>query len=200
MIGQLRGTIVEIQSGIVTLDVSGVGYELSATRALLSQIELGSTLKVLVYTDVREDSIRLFGFSDAVEKQIFLLLLRVTGIGSKTALDIISAVDGRELLRAIGAGDTVRLQAIRGVGKKTAERIVLELRDKVTELAGDSLGSGRAEAGAQESMADAVAALQALGFTKADAERAVRAAGEQGALAAQVMDPGAIVREALRFV
>lgn len=200
MIGQLRGTVIEMQSGLLILDVGGVGYEICASRGLLGQVECGASTRVLVYTDVKEDSIRLFGFADAVEKQIFLLLLRVTGIGSKTALDIISAMDGRELLRAIGAGDTNRLKTIRGIGKKTAERIVLELRDKVAELAGECQVVGGDGAESRESLADAIAALQALGFTRADAEKAVRAAGEQGALGAALLDPGAIVKEALRFV
>ncbi|NDC37612.1 MAG: Holliday junction branch migration protein RuvA [Proteobacteria bacterium] len=200
MISQLRGTVTDIQGGMLTLDVGGVGYEICATRGLLSQLDSEVVTRVLVYTDVKQDSIRLFGFADPVEKQIFMLLLRVTGIGSRTALDIISAVDGRELMRAIGVGDTQRLQAIRGIGKKTAERIVLELRDKVADLAAELQGTVVAATGAPESLSDAIAALQALGFTKADAERAVRAASEQAGLAKGGTDPGVIVREALRFV
>lgn len=200
MISQLRGTVIEMHSSTLTLDVAGVGYEVCASRGLIERLELGSTTQVVVYTDVKEDSIRLFGFADAVEKRIFMLLLRVTGIGSKTALDIVSAVDGRELLRAIGSADTGRLQAIRGVGKKTAERIVLELRDKVAELAGEFIGESGQAPGMHDYFADAIAALQALGFSRGDAEKAVRAAGDNGALSSKVTDPGLIVKEALRFV
>lgn len=200
MISQLRGTVVELQGNLVTIDVGGVGYEVLASRALSSALDSGREGRVLVYTDVKQDSIRLFGFADQVEKQLFMLLLRVTGVGSKTALEIVSGIEGRELLRAIGKGETQRLQGIKGIGKKTAERIVLELRDKVAEIASEIQVEFAGASGNRASIQDAVEALQALGFTRPDAEKAVQAAEANGSLGDYLGDPGAIVREALRFV
>jgi len=200
MISQLRGTVVELQGSLVTIEVGGVGYEVFGSRGLTSGLDIGKESRVLVYTDVKQDSIRLFGFADQVEKQLFLLLLKVTGVGSKTALEIISGIEGRELLRAIGKGETQRLQSIKGIGRKTAERIVLELRDKVAEMASEIQIEFGGAAGSRESIQDAVEALQALGFTRPDAEKAVQAAEANGSLGAHLSDPGAIVREALRFV
>ena len=198
MIARLKGVVGELHGTIVTLDVNGVGYEILASLALAQKLEVGAKADVTVYTDVKEDSIRLFGFSDALEKQVFLLLLKVSGVGTKTALDVISGLECRKLLRAIGEGDTAALQAVRGVGKKTAERIVLELRDKVAELAFGEHPSAKAGV-KRESFQDAIEALQALGFTRNDAETAVRAVEQRGILPRSA-DPGAIVKEALRFV
>ena len=199
MIAQLRGTIIDLHGSVLTVDVGGVGYEVFASRALVESSEIGVATQVLIYTDVKEDSIRLFGFADSLEKQVFLLLLKVSGVGSKTALEIISGMDGRELLRAIGAADSHRLQSVRGIGKKTAERIILELRDRMAavaeELQGEESGSGKRGA-----FLDAIQALRALGFSQGDAETAVRAAEQSGKLGESHSDPGAIVKEALRFV
>ena len=199
MIAQLRGTIVDLNGSVLTVDVGGVGYEVFASRALVESSEIGSTSQILIFTDVREDCIRLFGFADSLEKQVFLLLLKVTGVGSKTALEIISGMDGRELLRAIGTADTHRLQSVRGIGKKTAERIVLELRDRMAAVAEElqEVEPGGVKRGA---LHDAVEALRALGFSQGDAETAVRAAEQSGKIAEHLSNPGAIVKEALRFV
>ncbi len=199
MIAQLRGTIIDLHGSVLTIDVGGVGYEVLASRSLVEGSEVGSTAQILIFTDVREDSIRLFGFSDSLEKQVFLLLLKVSGVGSKTALEIISGMDSRELLRAIGSGDTQRLQAVRGIGKKTAERIVLELRDRMASVAEELQGGASAD-NKRGAFLDAIQALQALGFSHGDAETAVRAAEQSGKLAEAVSNPGAIVKEALRFV
>jgi holliday junction DNA helicase RuvA len=199
MIGQIRGKILSLTGSCVLIDVQGVGYELFCSRYCLSQLEQGTEATLVVYTEVREDLIRLHGFSDTLEKQVFLMLLKVNGVGARTASEVISQIDKRELLRAIGSGDVTRLQALKGIGKKTAERIVVELRDSVGEFASDRqpLASQieRLEGGPVE---DAIEALVMLGFSRKDGERAVRSVtnGE----VTRPLDSGNLVKEALKFV
>jgi Holliday junction DNA helicase RuvA len=206
MIGRLTGQVVEIESDCITLDVNGVGYELLCTSGLLARVDRGASTTVIVYTDVREDAIRLFGFDSLAERQVFLLLNRVSGMGPRSSLDVVSNVSIRDLLHAIGSGDVKALMSIKGVGKKKAERIVVELRDLVATMAGERSSALRSmvsveheQSGVRGSSAvtDAVAALQVLGFPVKDAEGAVaRASQAHGA----ALDVGELVREALRFV
>ncbi|RIL09605.1 MAG: Holliday junction branch migration protein RuvA, partial [Proteobacteria bacterium] len=181
MISSLRGIIEEVSGNTVTLDVQGVGYEILCSNACLVQLSQGETIRMVIYTDVREDSIRLFGFEDQLEKQVFLLLMQVKGIGPRSSADIVSRINKRELLRAIGAGDVGQLQSVKGVGKKTAERIVVELKDKVAEFVMErqytSLVVEREVVGPFE---EAAQALQALGFSRRDAEKAIQSAQSQG--------------------
>lgn len=158
-----------------------------------------------VYTDVREDAIRLFGFDSVAERHVFLLLNRVSGMGPRSSLDVVSNVAIRDLLRAIGSGDVKALMSIKGVGKKKAERIVVELKDLVANMAGERADSLRSaitvERGPIERAnglsLDAVSALEVLGFAKKDAESAVgQALASKGSFEAV----GDLVREALRFV
>jgi Holliday junction DNA helicase RuvA len=205
MISRLHGEIVEIDGDNVVVDVSGVGYEVSCTSALLSRVAIGARAIFSVYTDVREDAIRLFGFDTTAERHIFLLLNRVSGMGPRSSLDVVSKVAIRDLLRAIGSGDVQALMAIKGVGKKKAERIVVELKDLVANMAGERADSLRAmvavervegEAPSRLS-ADAISALEVLGFGRRDAESAVnQALSGRGAFA----EVGELVREALRHV
>ena len=198
MISSLHGTVEDISLDVATISVNGVGYEVFCTAACAASIEVGSSARIVVYTDVKEDSIRLYGFSDRTERQVFLLLIKVTGVGSRSAVDILSRIDKLELLRIIGAGDTARLQQVKGVGRKTAERIVVELKDKVSEFAEAAAGvrrEGTMEAAG--ALQDALAALVALGFPRRDAERAL--GGAQGSLR-DSMSAGDIVREALRHI
>jgi Holliday junction DNA helicase RuvA len=205
MISRLKGEVVEIDGDSVVIDVQGVGYEVACTSALLSRISIGAAAVVSVYTDVRENAIRLFGFDSVAERHIFLLLNRVSGMGPRSSLDVVSNVAIRDLLRAIGSGDVKALMSIRGVGKKKAERIVVELKDLVATMAGERADSLRSaltvERGPVDQVgglsADAISALEVLGFGRRDAEVAVNQA-----LASQVQFPavGDLVREALRFV
>jgi Holliday junction DNA helicase RuvA len=196
MIAFLVGIIAERIGATVLIDVGGVGYEVLCTRAARDKMVLGERAKVPVYTEVREDALRLFGFADSLERQVFLLLLKVKGVGPKTALDIISAIDKVGLLRSIGSQDVATLQGTRGIGKKTAERIVLELRDRVTEFVTDLQSFEPAQVSGQSGVVhDAVEALIALGFPRRDVERIVRQVSEQ--LTAP-FDSGAVVRESLR--
>lgn len=205
MISRLRGSVVEIEGDSIVLDVNGVGYGLSCTSALLARLALSSEETICVYTDVREDAIRLFGFESNAERQMFLLLNRVSGLGPRSSLDVLSNVPIRDLLRAIGSGDVHALMAIKGVGKKKAERIVVELKDLVVSMAGERSTSLRSmitvEGGVSSpttsASGDAIAALEVLGFARRDAESAVTKAIEAGKGAGEAGD---LIREALRFV
>jgi holliday junction DNA helicase RuvA len=205
MISRLRGEVVEIDGDAIVVDVNGVGYELACTSALLSRLSLGSQTVLSVYTDVREDAIRLFGFDSTAERQIFLLLNRVSGMGPRSSLDVVSNVAIRDLLRAIGSGDVRALMSIKGVGKKKAERIVVELKDLVANMAGERADSLRSMVAVERSTqpapgavsSDAVAALEVLGFARRDAESAVMQAVQSGGAFPEVGD---LIREALRYV
>ena len=200
MIALLSGVVESIFGNVITLDVNGVGYEVSCSQSAIINAQLGSQLKIVVYTDVKQDSIKLYGFEDQLEKQVFLLLLQVKGIGARTGSEIISRIDKRELLRLIGSGDVARLQAVRGVGKKTAERIIVELRDKVAEYILERQGASALSIEIERinPVDEAIQALQALGFSRRDAENAVEQAKRHEDLSK--LQSGEIVREALRFV
>lgn len=199
MIGSLSGKVLELNRNLVLLDVHGVGYELICSARLLASLTEGQSLAVIVHSEVREDSQRLFGFADRLEKQVFLLLVQVKGVGARSALEIISRIDKRDLLRVIAAGDIGRLQAVKGIGRKTAERIVVELRDKVARLAAPAedmlLTPENAVTGPEQ---DALAALVSLGFSRKEAEAALSRAHRDGASGLQ--DAGQMVKEALRFI
>jgi len=131
MISRLRGQLVGRTPDGFVLDVNGVGYLLAATPGAVRAAEGGSEAVVETYLHVREDALQLYGFADAAERQLFLHLLTVAGIGPKVALAIVSGAPAAELRRAIVLQDAARFQAVPGVGKKTAERIVLELKEKL---------------------------------------------------------------------
>ena len=197
MISRLSGSVIEKGAHAIVLDVQGVGYEVLCTRAALERATSGAALTLVVFTDVKEESITLFGFADILERQVFLLLKRVKGVGSKTASEILSRVDKVELLRIIAVGDLAKLQQVRGIGRKTSERIVVELREKVAEYALEARASTlEIEVLADEPLRDALEALQSLGFSSKDAERAVRQAQAQ----VSPKDVGELIREALKHV
>lgn len=205
MISRLRGKFVEIEGDTIVLDVQGVGYSITCTSALLQSLEPQGEHTVCVYTDVREDAIRLFGFESQAERQMFFLLNKVSGMGPRSSLDVLSNVSIRELLRAIGAGDIQGLMKIKGVGRKKAERIVVELKDLVGSMADERAAGlrvvveagGSGGASIKPISSDAVAALEVLGFARRDAEIAVSKAADSGWAHGEVGD---LVREALRFV
>ena len=196
MISWLKGKVLETSDNIAILDVSGVGYEIICSRQCMSTLMQQPEASVTIYTDVHQDSIRLYGFADKLEKQVFLLLKQVKGMGAKTASEVVSNVDKLELLRIIGSSNLTKLQTIRGIGKKTAERIVVELRDKVGQFAVDRQSNMTIEKHVAVPASEAVDALCALGFTRKEAEAAVRAVNG----IERLTDTGEIVREALRFV
>jgi holliday junction DNA helicase RuvA len=183
MITQLRGKVVARRLDGVVLDVGGVGYLIQTTRRALSKSQDGGEVTLATYLHVREDALQLYGFAESAERELFELLLSVSGVGPKVALAILSSSTPAELRRAIALEDTTRFVAIPGIGRKTAQRVVLELKERL----GPTEGVG--EASGQELVARD--ALVELGYSVAEAERAL--AGTDPELA-----PEERVRQALR--
>lgn len=208
MISQLKGTVDSINVNKATIDVAGVGYEVNCSARCIASLELGKSTKIIIYTYVREDAITLYGFEDSLEKQVFLLLISVQGVGPKSGAEIISRIDKRDLLRTIGTGDSTQLQKIKGVGKKLSERIIVELKDKVadfvqgrverSEINLSTSGGGALIDTEATILEDAISAMEALGFNRRDAERSVQQA--VSIATSEKRDSGQLVREALRFV
>ncbi len=193
MIAFLRGRVLDKQPNRIILDVQGVGYELHVPLSTYYDIgEEGSEVSVRVYTHVREDALQLFGFLTELERQLFERLISINGIGPKLAIAVLSGLDPRELVAAVQRGDVARLVSIPGVGKKTAERIVLELRDRLQQLAVPVMASTPASTGADRLRIDLVSALQNLGYHRPQAEKAV-----ESTLASS---PDATFEDALRQV
>ena len=197
MISLLRGKVFAISGSEVTLDVQGVGYQVHCTQQCLAALIVGKEATIVVHTEMRDASIALFGFVDQTEKQVFSLLTRVKGVGARSASDILSLIDPQELLRSIGTSDVTRLQSLKGIGKKTAERIVVELKDKVSEFVAGASIHGLVEQEVMQPKQEAAEALIALGFSRRDAEKAIQQVdiGITGK-----SESGEIVREALRFI
>ncbi len=169
MIARLRGRLVARTPDGMVLDVNGVGYLVAATPAALRAAEGVGETTVETYLHVREDTLQLYGFADADERELFTQLLTVNGIGPKVALAVVSGSPTAELRRAIALGDHARFQLIPGIGKKTAERIVLELKERITVSAAAAPETKEALTGAF----DARAALVELGWTIGEAEHAL---------------------------
>jgi Holliday junction DNA helicase RuvA len=187
LIAQLTGKLAHKQPNSIIIDVGGVGYEVTVPLSTFYELgEPGSDVSLRVHTNVREDAIQLFGFRTAREKELFLKLTSVTGIGPKLAVTMLSGMAANELIAAIRNNDLARLTGIPGVGRKTAERVVVELREKIAKM---TFEPGEAEAALPRAAGtaveavrdDTVAALLALGYPKAIAEKAVeRAMNEEG--------------------
>ncbi len=169
MIARLRGRPAGRTAEGLVLDVNGVGYLVAATPSVLRRAGAGSELTVETYLHVREDALQLYGFADAGERELFQHLLTVSGVGPKVALAVVSGSPAPELRRAIAHGDHARFQAIPGIGRKTAERIVLELKEKLGADTEPSL----AAVGELPGHLVARDALVELGYSVADAELAL---------------------------
>ncbi len=187
MIARLRGRLVGRTTDGMVLDVNGVGYLVAATPAALHAAEAVGETTVETYLHVREDTLQLYGFADADERELFTQLLTVNGIGPKVALAVVSGSATTELRRAIALGDHARFQLIPGIGKKTAERIVLELKERITVPAGLEAATMETDAG----RIDARAALVELGWSIVDAEEALAGLDPD-------LSPTELVRLALR--
>ena len=169
MIGYLRGNLISVKPTQILLDVNGVGYLINISISTFENISDKKSVSLNIYTSVKEDSITLFGFFNETEKEMFELLISVNGIGPKLALSILSGIQVDELKAAIEAGNVSRLVAIPGVGRKTAERVVLELRSKV-----DKIKEGEEKGASYNIKQEAVSALTTLGYNYKQAESAVR--------------------------
>ena len=187
MIAQLSGKLVEKQPNSAIIDVNGVGYEVTIPVSTFYELgEPGTDVLLRVHTHVREDALQLYGFWTSQEKELFLKLTSVSGVGPKLAITMLSGMPAGELITAISGNDLVKLTSIPGVGRKTAERVVVELRDKLAQMALEARDADRTAAHAQTASdaavrEDTISALMALGYPKAISERAVSfAVREQG--------------------
>ena len=174
MIAQISGTLAQKVPGEIVVDVVGVGYQVFIPLNVFYRLpEIGAPVSLQIHTHVRDDALQLFGFQDLAEKQIFLLLISVSGIGPKLAVNILSGIPAEDLARALKVGDQARLVAIPGVGRKLAERMIVELKDKLATLSTAGVESPKPEIGSQV-MQDAVSALVNLGYKRSEAEKTVR--------------------------
>jgi len=194
MIGRLRGTLVSKQPPWLLLDVGGVGYELEAPMSTIYDLPgIGREVTLLTHYAVKEDSAALYGFLHESERALFRNLQKVSGIGAKIALAVLSGVSTDHFARLVQAGDVVALTKIPGIGKKTAERIVVELRDRVDGLATRLPGTAGPSGGAPlDPAGEATVALQQLGYKPAEVTRMVQKVAAEGDSAET------IIRKALR--
>jgi Holliday junction DNA helicase RuvA len=183
MIGHLSGKLLEKQTNAVIVDVGGVGYEVTIPLSTFYELgEPGSEIELRIHTHVREDAIQLFGFKTGRERDLYLKLISVQGIGARSGITMLSGMSADEIIAAIRANDLGRLTSIPGVGRKTAERLVIELRDKVGDLAAAASAavSSDTAAPADTVFEDALSALVNLGYQRASAERALKLATDEG--------------------
>ena len=186
MIGKLRGKVDAIGEAHAIIDVNGVGYEVQLSSRTLRNLKLGEEVSLTIDTHVREDSIKLFGFSSEIERSWFRTLQTIQGVGSKVALAILGTMSPQDLANAIALKDTGAMAQTPGVGKKLAERLVLELKDKAPALsvAGlnvpvSSIGGGGAAPVESNAVAEAMSALTNLGYNPAQASAAIAAAAKE---------------------
>ena len=173
---RLEGQLVEQQPGRAVVNVGGVGYEVWSPLSSFERLPPeGAVCRVLTYHHVREDAQELFGFATENERRLFLLLYSVSGVGPKTALGVLGGLSVRDIKKAIAEGDAKRLATVKGLGRKTAEKIIVELKDKLTE--GEMLeATVAAEPGSAEELRtrDAILALVSLGYKQADALKMIK--------------------------
>lgn len=196
MIAELRGRLAHKHADRAVIDVGGVGYEVFISLNTFYRLpELGEPLRVLTHTHVREDALQLYGFLDHEEKSLYLLLTGVSGIGPRLAMNILSGTPFAELQEALETEDLARLVAIPGVGKKTAERMIVELRDKLVKLAKTRAADGGTPAPVGRSIeAEAVSALVNLGYRRPEAETAAKAVVAGGATTLEDVIRGSLKR------
>lgn len=172
MIGRITGTLLEKTPPVVCIDVNGVGYEIDVPMNTLYQLpETGARVTLYTHLAVREDAHTLYGFSTANERATFRTLIKVSGIGARTALAILSGLTVDELVSAIAEQETGRLLRVPGIGKKTAERLLLELRDKL----GSHATAGTVGAAPKSAQSDILDALTALGYSASESQKAMKA-------------------------
>jgi len=184
MIAQMRGHLIQKNPGFVILENNGIGYQVHISLTTFYDLpESESDVRLYTHTHVREDLLQLFGFSTPLEKELFQILIGVSGIGPKLALNILSGISPPELLRSLSSGNLARLVSVPGIGRKTAERMLLDLKEKVQKMESRVCAAKIAPAG--DAMAeDVLSALVNLGYKKGQAEEAVERAlqGKPGTL------------------
>jgi len=178
MIALLNGTIFNINENSLIIDVNGIGYEVFCTGTCLTSYSVGENVKIFTHTRVTQDDISLYGFLTMQEKNMFLRLISISGIGAKVALNILSSMSVADLSKYVTYGDITNISRIKGIGKKTAERIVLELKDKISDefkiILPDSIVQNA------DTDDEAVLALISLGYTKSDATREISKHYQEG--------------------
>jgi holliday junction DNA helicase RuvA len=197
MIARLRGELIAKAPTEVVIDVNGVAFALQISVTTFEKIgDLHSTVQVFTYLHVREDNLQLFGFATEEERALFRLLISVTGIGPKMAQGILSGIAIPDLKAHLASGNTAALTAIPGVGRKIADRLVVELREKVGRL--DSIGSSAGSPGGPQGTlrSEALLALTSLGYNRTIAERAVRAALDELGATSPTLE--SLIKTALR--
>jgi Holliday junction DNA helicase RuvA len=196
MIGRLRGRILEKHPPFLILDVNGVGYEIEAPMSTFYQLPPGDG-EIMLHTHlaIREDAHVLYGFAREADRRLFRALLKVSGVGGKMALGVLSGMTAEEFGQTVQAGDATALTRLPGVGKKTAERLIIEMRDKIEQMApggGVSLPAAAGTTAMVSADQDAVSALIALGYKPPEASRMVSKVFEQG------METETVIRAALK--
>lgn len=173
MIARLSGKLISKSADSLIIDVGGVGYEVNAPLSTFYALpEEGADTSLLIYTHVKEDALKLFGFLSPMEKKLFIKLITVSGVGPKLAMNILSGVESVQLAVAIKEGDIARMNAIPGVGKKTAERLILELKDKIdSDILTDRDQQNIPTKEKTTVLDDALSALLNLGYRKPDVEK-----------------------------
>jgi Holliday junction DNA helicase RuvA len=180
VIAQLRGRVLRKSPQDVVVDVAGVGYRVLIPVSTFYRLgDEGSETSLRIFTHVREDALQLYGFESAVEQTLFEKLIGVAGVGPKLAINILSGIEAPDLVQALRGADLTRLTRIPGVGKKTAERLVLELKDKMPAVLPPGEAPAATAAGGLKE--DLVSALANLGYSRPDAERGVDRAQQDGA-------------------
>ena len=191
MIAHLEGKLVEKNPTDVVVDCNGVGYFLHISLHTFSQIPDKEHIKLYTYLQVREDAHNLYGFSSKIEREIFKLLLSVNGVGASTARGMLSSLDPDQVKDAIATGDVATIQSIKGIGAKTAQRVILDLKDKVLKVYGldeVSLSENNTNKG------EALSALEVLGFTKKQSEKVIdKIVSQQPGASVEI-----IIKEALK--
>lgn len=188
MISYLRGNIIYKNNNHLILDVAGVGYGIYLSDKLLGELKVGSSSDLYIYQHVREDALDLYGFKTAADLELFEMLLSVSGVGPKSALGVLSIATSQEVIQSIARGDSLLLTQVSGIGRKTAERLVLELKNKIIKLGGESADNfifGNTGS-------DEIDALVSLGYSPLEAREAL------SAVSPSIIDSGERVREALK--
>ncbi len=187
MIAYLSGKLLEKQATAIIVEANGVGYEVTIPLSTFYELgEVGDTVELRIYTHVREDVLQLYGFRTLRERELYLKLISVNGIGAKSGITMLSGMSADEIVTAIRTDNLARLTSIPGVGKKTAERLVIELRDKLNEFTSQATqeyiaaGGKQAELPADAVFDDALSALVNLGYQRNAAEKALNQAIKEG--------------------
>ena len=193
MIAYLRGKVLTTTAETAIVDIGGVGYEVYCSSGAFRKMAVGQYVELHTYLQVKEDGMTLYGFDSVKEKELFLKLISVSGVGPKLGISVLATLSAEEFAQAIATTDAKRLSAVKGLGKKTAEKIILELHGKVSaaeimNASGEEISSSVAPMSQTKLSAadeEAVSALMGLGFTRAESAQAVKKAKDNGAISVE---------------